>query len=446
MSSAIRKAWKTYSQGDSAKAETLFEQAVSQAESNTHAWIQTGLFHLRLQNYEKAISHLSQSAQLAPKNPAPLFFLSIALELANQPEDSERTFHELKSLSPRHQGLATLKLLHEIRRGNPLKTLVQLGYGDPELVGKSDSRGGWKSIAAGIGVGNPEWLPEDLSSSNYLMGPILLEVEKRLLPLEYPVLEHKFEDPLEEISENPLKRPGLMDEIKALRKSLKGGEHLRKGRRLLAKALSYDDPKVQKVKLRRASAHLRLGKRYDDLAFRTNFYLGEAYLFSSKSRPGTPYLRFPLLKAESYFLASARQDGINPYVLLYLAYTQHLLGRPQMAIDTYRKATEKFAKFPEAHYGSGQCYLLLGETAKAQELMLKAISSELSLARERLNLFANLLAEHGLEHFDKPFPKPPSLVPPPPLVSDPDEMPGPSSTSEQHPGEVPPDALADTSH
>ena len=444
MSNAVRNAWKKYDSGDTDLAAALFEQATSESAEHAHTWIQSGLFYLRTQNYDKAISNLSRAAEISPKNPAPLFFLNIAFELQDQTEEADQILVRLEELSPRHQGLATLNLLKELRRGNPLKTLVNLGYGNPDLVGKAETAGGWKALAAGLGIGNPEWAPEDLSSSAYLMGPILLEIEKRLLPLEYPKLSHIFDDPIEEIEKNPVQKPGLMDEIRGLRQSLKGGKYLRKGRQLLAKALGHPDSEIQKKELRRAIAHLRLGKRYDDQAFRTNFYLGEAYLFSSKSSPGTPYLTFPLLKAEKYFLASARHDGINPYVLLYLAYTQHLLGRPKVAIDTYAKATEKFAKFPEAHYGSGQCYLLLGEPAKAQELMLKAISSELSLARERLNLFANLLAEHGLEHFDNPLPAPPVLSPPAD-VSPPSEICEEASPCSEHIGKESPSSTAEDS-
>ena len=116
---------------------------------------------------------------------------------------------------------------------------------------------------------------------------------------------------------------------------------------------------------------------------------------------------FRLLQAQSSCLASARNEGLNPYLLFYLAYVQHLLGRPVLAIKYYQEATKKFEKLPEAHYGQGQCQLLLGNRKAARKLLLKAVNSDLALARERLELFANLLAEQGPEVFDTPLPEMP---------------------------------------
>ena len=97
--------------------------------------------------------------------------------------------------------------------------------------------------------------------------------------------------------------------------------------------------------------------------------------------------------------------------MFYLAYVQHLLGRPKLAIQYYQAATQKFEKLPEAHYGEGQCHLLLGDASTARKLFLKAVNSDLALARERLDLFARLLAENGPEYFQEPLPEMPPEPP-----------------------------------
>ena len=157
-----------------------------------------------------------------------------------------------------------------------------------------------------------------------------------------------------------------------------------------------------------------------------SYHRGETYIFLARQEGGVPCSRFRLLQAQNCFLASATKEGINPYLLFYLAYIQHLLGRPLLAKQYYQEATKRFEKLPEAHYGEGQCEILLGNEQRAKELLLKAVNSDLALARERLDLYANLLAEHGPEHFSTPIPE----MPPEPVQQPGNDLVEPSPEAE----------------
>lgn len=407
----VRRAWKCYSKGDIPTAEAEFAKAVEANPKAALGHLQQGLFLLRRDRFAEAVSALRRATDVEPQNPAPAFFLAIATEQAGQNEDADLAQEKLRQLCPRHQGLTSLRLLRDLRRGDPLPTLTTLGFGLPP--DKKSSGANWRSLAAGIGVGNPDWLPPDLSSSNYLMGPILIEIEKKLLAREVPALEHRASDLLAEVDNSTPAKRKLSEELRALRNFCKSGTKLRQGKKLLAKAFEAEFSENPQALARKAIAKLRLARRLDPFAFRTDYHIGEGYLIAAKQQAGSPYCRFPLLQAETAFIRSTKQDGSNPYVLFFLAFVSHALGRPATAIATYAKATERFTKLPEAHYGSGQCHLLLGQTAKARELMLTAVNSDLALGRERLNLFANLLREEGPEAFSRPLPE----MPPEPVES-----------------------------
>lgn len=416
---AVENGWKAYRRGDVTQAETEFSKAVSQNSEAAYALLQRGLFQLRLDHFAEASRCFQAAAEKEPKNPAPLFFLTLSQELEGETATADSSLEKLSQLCPHHQGLTSLRLLREIRRGDPLPVLHLLGFGE-----QAKGYGPLRMAAAGLGMGDPAWLPPDLSSSPYLLGPILVEIEKRLLPLELRTLEHRSEDLVSMLNElKPVKR-GLMEELKSLPTSWKAAPKLRKGRRLLEKAWGMEDLDAQKRVINESITLLEQGQALDPYSFRTSYHLGEAYLFSAKCPPGQPYEREPLLKAETWFIDSARNDGLNPYVLLYLALIQQLLGRPQPAIDCYLKATEKFTKLPEAHYGMGQCHLLLGDLPRAREMLLRAVNSDLALARDRLVLFANLLAKEGKEALAQPLPTMPPMPEPPvdtPIAAEPAE-------------------------
>lgn len=400
----IAKAWRIYDQGHSQDAKSAFEKA---AADHPHAdWIQIqyGLFLLQEEQFYESIASLSKACTLAPKNPAPLFFLSLAQELANLHEQAYQSENKLTKLCPQHQGLVSLRLFRELRHGQPLAALHTFGYGEKAPPRKES----FKAAFASLGIGDPSWLPQDLSSSRYLLGPILVEIERQLLPLEYPTIEPSPPNMAESLDKLAPPVRTLTEEIRSFPRSLRATPTLHRGKSLLNKALSTPTLEPQPDLLRQAISSLETGLQLDPYAFRTHYHLGEAYLWSARNEPGHPYLRDPLSKAEYHFTESIRLDGSNPYVLFLLALTYQLVGQPHAALSLYAKATEKFTKMPEAHYGMGQCYLLLGDSSLARKFLLRAVESDLAIAKERITLYTNLLESQGPDAFKQPFPQMPS--------------------------------------
>lgn len=412
MGTTIKSAWKAYHRGQVDEARTLFSELATANQQSSQVCTQKGLFHLSLDEFDHACESLQAACQREEKNPAPLFLLALAQELAGQEAQSQASVERLRLLCPHHQGRTTLRLLHELRRGDPTLSLRKFGFGpqEPTQQPKLNQR-----LMASLGLGDPDWLPSDLSSSNYLLGPILLEVESRLHALEVPALEHHGALLPEDL--DGLK-PGKRDwrkELRNFRLSIKAGNAMKNGRSLLEKAFGLADLEKQRSLLERAVLYLRTARKHDPHTFRVNYHLAECYIFLAKKGVGLPFDRFRLLQAQSACLESAQKEGVNPYLLFYLAYVQHLLGRPKLAILYYQEATKKFEKLPEAHYGQGQCHLLLGDRKKARECMLKAVNSDLALARERLESFSKVLATRGAEHFQGSLP---TLPPEPDLRTD----------------------------
>jgi tetratricopeptide (TPR) repeat protein len=428
MAPTIKEAWSAFQEGNAEKAESLFADLTSNPNGSPYPFTQQGLFFLRQDRFEEACESFRKAAEIKPSNPAPLFFLALAQELAGEREQFRATLEKLADVSPHHQGRTSLELLAELRGGDPTHLLTKFGFGpktDREQAKLS------QRIAASLGQGDPKWLPSELSSSDYVLGPILVEVETRLHALEIPKLEHHPSLLPENLDEYKPAKRGWKEELSKFRDSLRAGNALKKGKRLLERAWGLPDPEEQKAPLTEAVKYLRAARKADPRAFRVSYHLAEAYILLSKVEAGKPYDRFRLMQAQSSCLASAENEGINPYLLFYLAYVQHLLGRPKLAIEYYRAATQKFEKLPEAHYGEGQCHLLLGDSSTARKLFLKAVNSDLALARERLDLFARLLAENGIDYFQTPLPK----MPP---------EPAPSESTESEESEAPTESESDS--
>lgn len=400
---SLTSAWKAYHSGDLDEAGKTFEAMSSKEGAPAQAHIQQGLFLLHTGHYEKAQGCFAKAKGLETANPAPLFFLALSQELAKSYPESHATIADLKSLAPHHQGILSLELLEQIQKGDPLELLSRFGYGP-----NKNAKGGGKPLerlAAGLGKGDPEALPAELSSSDFLLGPILLEIEKKMHPMEVPHIE-RHPDPLpEDLTTIKPRKRSLAQEVAGLRGSFRSSIPLRKGKNLFEKAYGIEDRQRQTRLLKKAALLLRAARKLDPYGFRVSYHLGETYLFLARGEPGYPYNRFRLLQAQTSFLQSIDHEGVNPYVLFYLAYVQHLLGRPLVAVRLYREATKKFEKLPEAHYGEGQCQLLLGNDTEAKRLLLKAVNSDLALARERLELYATLLSKHGSEFFRNPIPE-----------------------------------------
>lgn len=434
MAASLKKAWRAYNSGESQRAATLFSELCHNECKSSHPFTQRGLFLLKTERYDEACESFNQAIEREKDNPAPLFFLALAQTFAGQAESSAASLKELSILSPHHQGRSTLELLIELREGDPLERLAQFGFGAESSKSKPGTP--FQRLAASLGRGDPSWLPSDLSSSEYLLGPILVEMETKLHPLEVPSLEHHQPLLPEDLDEIEPHRRTFFEELLQIRSSIHAGSAMRKGRRYLEKGFSTSSPVEQRRLLNKALIYLRLARRRDPFTFRVFYHLAECYIFLSKKENGQPFNRFYLQQAESALIESAKREGVNPYLLFYLAYTQHLLGRPRLAIEYYQAATKKFEKLPEAHYGQAQCYLLLGDRARAQELLLKAVNSDLTLARERLQTFATLLSEHGTEYFDRPFPtlppEPETLIEPEAVI-EPGEAIAPEPATESDP-------------
>lgn len=414
MGITTKRAWKAYQSGEIEKAGQMFAE-LSQAGKSQN-FTQQGMYFLKLDQFKEACQSFEKAMELAPSNPAPVFFLALAQELAGDKSNSRQSLEHLKAVSPHHQGYSSLKLLMELREGSPGQLLQSFGFGPAPP--QKESPKFTQRIAAGLGRGDPAWLPSDLSSSSYLLGPILIEVESKLHPLEVPKLENHVGVSPEELEKLEARNRPWREQLNNWRSSFIAGNLLKKGKSLLEKAFGISQREEQHALLKKAVVLLRAARKRDPFAFRVSYHLAECYIFLSKNEPGEPYSRFKLLQANSSCLQSAEKEGINPYLLFYLAYIQHLLGRPRVAISYYQAATKKFEKLPEAHYGEGQCHLLLGDRKKAKELLLKAVNSDLALARERMDLFAKLLAEKGPSVFDIPFPEMPEM---PPTVVNQDE-------------------------
>lgn len=436
MPPTLESAWKAYKRGDNDQALKEFQELTSAQSSSPHPLIQKGLFLLHTDKNHEAVESFQQARTIQPLNPAPIFFQALAQELSGDSIGARATIEELKSVCPHHQGIQTLLLLCELRGGDPLPLLSKLGYG-PAKADAHRSNGGLKNaLLAGLGKGDPDSLAPELSSSDFVLGPILLEIEKRLHAKEIPSLEHHRPILPEDLSKvKPVKR-SLVEELRHAGHSFKASFPLHRGKRLLEKAYGMAARDKQAALLQKAILELRKSRFIDRHGFRVSYYLGESYLFLARGETGKPYNRFRLLQAQTSFLESADREGINPYLLFYIAYTQHILGRPKLALKYYKEATMKFEKLPEAHYGAGQCELLLGNLTQAKRLMLRAVNSDLALARERLDLFTTLLHEHGSGYFDTPLP---TLPPEPEPVPEVDPTLGPESEkSEPSPESSPP--------
>lgn len=402
MAGKTARAWRAFEAGDLPAARLAFSESTRNGSKSSHPFIQQGLFALKIDDYPLACESLKRAREVEPDNPAPVFFLALAQELDCKREESRATIDELKEMSPHHQGITSLNLLLELRDGDPLPLLSKFGFGSPQEGESGGALSG--QLLASLGMGDPDNLPAELSSSDYLLGPILLEVEKKLHALEIPSLERHPPLLPEDLTALKPEKRSLNEEISQLKNSFRAHKPLRKGKAAFERSYSLTDREKQTELLEQAARCLRLARKLDPWSFRVSYHLGETYIFLARGESGRPFNRFRLLQAQNCFLTSVEKEGVNPYLLFYLAYIQHLLGRVELAIKYYDEATAKFEKLPEAHYGKGQCNLLLGDETAAKRLMLKAVNSDLALAKERLNLFANLLREHGPEHFSQPLP------------------------------------------
>lgn len=355
MSSA---AWKLLDRGQRLETEGkpeeaagLFKQAVEQLSGSVGARVQWATFLLNQNRPEEAAGVLREAADLDPKNPAPQLFLALAHSDRGEPAAAAEACSVLEKNCPGNQVLPTLRTILQLRH-DPIQKLR---------------------------------LPEDLCVSAPFLKTLLLETERNLLPLESTLLNRNPAPSEEEIDEfEAPPAPSFGQQLRSLGDSFRGWACRRKGRRVVESVFYSRSAAGKQAALGKACAYLRLARKLEPTGFRSDYYLGEAMLLWSTPNPGEAFAASRVARARESFIRSRQRDGANPYVHYYLGRCSQLLGEVLAAEDYYKRALARFEKLPEAHYGLGQCYLLLGREAEAKRYLYQAVSSDLTLARERL--------------------------------------------------------------
>jgi tetratricopeptide (TPR) repeat protein len=198
-------------------------------------------------------------------------------------------------------------------------------------------------------------------------------------------------------------RPTLPQQMRAQRKQTQGYS-------LLDKALRCRQPNQRQQYFWLAIQSMREVPDLDPEALRSYYSLGEALLIAAASQPNAEFTQDYLAEARRCFLISWAQDGDNPYLNYYLARTHQLQGKVAAAVTYYERAVSKFDKLSEAHYGLGQCHLLLRQQTEAQNWFARALGTELQLGRDRLVDLSEAQLNGKLDR-KRPLPEVPEQTP-----------------------------------
>ena len=87
----VRQGWKYYGDGNFPAAEAEFSKAVEATPKLAFGHLQLGMFWLRQDRFEEAVDSFERAAKTEPTNPAPAFFLTLALEQADRPTAARTT-------------------------------------------------------------------------------------------------------------------------------------------------------------------------------------------------------------------------------------------------------------------------------------------------------------------------------------------------------------------
>lgn len=374
--------------GSALMMEGRYDEALSAFEAAAHnqpkaagPLIQQALCQLALGQPGPANELLTRALELEPGNPAPHLFAGLCRSDLGDQEAAELCLQAVKKLSPDHQAVDTVRAILNLRRGNLEKAVTYLG-------------------------GHP-----DLSLSSPIISRLVLEVERRLLPTEVPLLRRVKARILTPEEEKAPPSPGLS----GLVRSMGAWRSQSVGRKLVEKAMrTPPGSERRRGLLDQAVARLREARDCDPSQFRADFYLAEALLYAS--RPGQ---EDALRESREGFLVSWQHEGENPYLLYYLGRVTLLLGEVDASIEYFERGLSKFAKFPEAHYGLGQCWLLKGDANRARDFFAQALRSDTFIMRDRLfELVSRYEADRG--SLDRSMPEwepesePESEVPPEP--------------------------------
>ncbi len=374
-------------------ALTAFEAAAHSQPKAAGPLIQQALCHLALGQPGPANDLLTRALELEPGNPAPHLFAGLCRSDLGDQEAAELCLQTVKKLSPDHQAVDTVRAILNLRRGNLEKAVAYLG-------------------------GHP-----DLSLSSPIISRLVLEVERRLLPAEIPLLRRAKARILTPEEQKAPPSPGLA----GLARSLGAWRTQSSGRKQVEKAMRTPPGSERRsVLLSRAVGQLRAARDADPSQFRADFYLAEALLYASRPGEGEEALR----ESREGFLVSWQHEGENPYLLYYLGRVTLLLGEVDASIEYFERGISKFAKFPEAHYGLGQCWLLKGDANRARDYFAKALRSDTFIMRDRLfELISRYESDRG--SLDRSMPE---WEPKPELEFEPAE-PEPKSEPELGPAE-----------
>lgn len=399
-------------QGKLEPAVEMLRRAADRMPREAGAWIQLGLCHLERAEPEEAKTAFAKATELAPSNPAAALFSSLACSDLGQADEAQRWAARTRELSPHNQALPTLEALLKLRQGDVAGGLRCLGMAGAEPA----------SV----------WEAPDLAGSAPLASRFVLELEKQRLPHDVPSLERS------QVAEEPQATPTAKRGPLLLQYTLIGSSCLlsamlvmmytiepdpqflyllaallglaaltgllifrtgakdrfptwraraaqRQGLKLMERALGAPHGRLRERLLENALSSMREAQQLAPDLFRTDFYLGEALLFAGQSAEEPRRARRYLEEGLACFERSWGQDGGNPYLFYYLARTSLLLGRVEASQGYFEKALEKFEKLPEAHFGIGQCRLLMGDDAGGRRALWRAVSGELLMVRERLS-------------------------------------------------------------
>ncbi|MBQ7567344.1 hypothetical protein IJT17_00895 [bacterium] len=91
-----------------------------------------------------------------------------------------------------------------------------------------------------------------------------------------------------------------------------------------------------------------------------------------------------VLFAERLLRQALVYDKDTAFANHYMGRTKFLQHRYSEAVSAWKSALESFAKLPEAQYGLGQAYIMLGEQRESRLHIAQAVSADMHLLRERL--------------------------------------------------------------